>query len=82
MYHDQNKSTRTTDSENHCWFKIQWNKLQLQNNGINKDNHKLFTPFSMHIDFNGKELVQKILSFLMSAGEDINLPVRNDRQAF
>jgi len=36
----------------------------------------------MHIDFNGKELVQKILSFLMSAGEDINLPVRNDRQAF
>jgi len=56
--------------------------MQLQNNGINKDSHKHFTPFSMHINFNGEELIKKPSSFLMSAGEDINSPVRNDRQAF
>jgi len=56
--------------------------MQLQNNGINKDRHKLFTPFSMQINFNGEELIQKFLSFLMSAGEDIKSSVRYDRQAF
>ena len=55
---------------------------QLQNNSIRKDSHKLFNQFSMHINFNGEELIQKTVSFLMSAGEDINSPVRNDRQAF
>jgi len=56
--------------------------MQLQNNGINKDSHKLFNPFSTQIDFNGEELIKKPLSFLMSAGEDINSPERNDRRAF
>jgi len=56
--------------------------MQLQNNDNNKDSHKLFTPFSKKMYFNGEELIKKLLSFLMSAGEVINLPVRNDRQAF
>jgi hypothetical protein len=56
--------------------------MQLQNNSINNGSHKLFTLFSMHVNFNGEELIQKSLSFLMSADEDINSRVRNDRQAF
>jgi hypothetical protein len=53
--------------------------MQLQNNGINRDSYKLFAPYSMHINFSG-ELIKNV--FLMSLGEDINSPLRNDRQAF
>jgi hypothetical protein len=56
--------------------------MQLQNNGINRDSYKLFAPYSMHINFSGEELIKKPLYFLMSVGEDINSPLRNDRQAF